>query len=44
MVRILNCAFEDAEYQKLFEKKDGLTWHNFIMSLTEEEKKDELPV
>lgn len=32
-MRQLNITFEDEEYKELLKKKNGLTWHNFIMLL-----------
>lgn len=37
-MKTINETFTDEEYAKLKEKKDGLSWHDFIMQLVEEKK------
>jgi len=32
-------TFEDSEFKRLLKVKKDTSWHNFIMSLAEEEKK-----
>jgi hypothetical protein len=32
-MRTINVAFEDSEIEKLEAKKDGRTWHDFILLL-----------
>lgn len=34
-MKTLNIPFEDAEHTILLEKKDKLSWHDFIMTLAE---------
>lgn len=34
----INVYFDDKEYEKLVKKKDGLTWHDFILKLIKIEK------
>jgi len=29
----INVYFDDEEYHKLIKKKDGLSWHNFILKI-----------
>ncbi len=37
----INVYFEDYEFKELKEFKKDLSWHDFIMSLTKQEKKNE---
>jgi len=39
MVKAINVYFDEAEYKKLMFKKDGLSWHDFIMNLINDERK-----
>lgn len=32
-------VFEDSEYKKLNQKKDGKTWHDFILELANGDEK-----
>jgi len=36
----INVYFDDDEHKKLEEKKNSLSWHDFIMKLIEGEKND----
>jgi hypothetical protein len=33
MVKQINVSFDDDEHKKLEIKKDGLSWHDFILTL-----------
>ena len=35
MVKQINVYFDEEEYEKLLKKKDGLSWHDFILRLIE---------
>jgi len=37
-MRQINVYFEDTEYELLVEKKNGMTWHEFIMTIVKEEE------
>jgi len=37
----INVYFEDIEYKKLVEAKNGSTWHDFIVTLIKEEEQNE---
>lgn len=39
MVKQINVAFDDEEYEKLRKAKGKKSWHNFIMSLVKEVEK-----
>jgi len=34
-MKSMTVIFEDAEHKKLMKKKDGMSWHDFIMKLVE---------
>ena len=33
----INIMFDEEDYEKLIQKKDGLSWREFILTLIEEE-------
>ncbi len=35
----INVYFDDEEYKKLVKKKNGLTWHDFILKLIESKRR-----
>jgi predicted CopG family antitoxin len=35
VLKTINVAFDNDEYDKLVELKDGSSWHDFIMKLVE---------
>ena len=38
-MKTINETFTDEEFRKLKKKKGKLSWHDFILKLTEEKKK-----
>ncbi len=38
-MKTINVTFEDNEYNRLAEKKGEMSWHEFILKLLEEDKK-----
>ena len=41
MVKQINVYFDDDEYKELLKKKNNLSWHDFILKLTEKDIKNE---
>lgn len=37
-MKTINVTFEDKEHKKLIEKKRDLSWHDFILKLTDKNK------
>jgi predicted CopG family antitoxin len=37
-MRTINLTFEDEEYKLLLEKKERLSWHDFILKLLKEDR------
>jgi hypothetical protein len=37
-MKTINVTFDDGEYKLLMKKKNGLSWHNFIMKLVKQEE------
>ena len=39
MVKQINVYFDEDEYKELINKKNGLSWHDFILKLTKIENR-----